>query len=559
MKYVGFFICSFCLFIIRFGASGQLRQIEHGDRAANLRNYREAITFYLEALEKSPYDYQLFKKLGECYRLSGDREEALSYYEKCMITGKFHKDDSIQYARLMLYSGKLEKASAIVAELLQRSPDDNEPKRMADCCSFAVNQLLRSNLPLINNVEMLNSPQSEYATAFFRDSLVFASTRLNRDFLSIDKPNEEGSSEFYITFPDPESQKFTKPTRINNNLSTISGKDAFTFSPEAGLALFSGYDQDSAKSRIYQARLKGKRWVDIKPVNIGVSGCNDMHPSLSADGKNLFFISDRPGGYGGNDVWKSILSVTGTWTEPVNPGPAINTDKDEVYPFISGDSLLFFSSEGHTGMGGLDIFAAGIRNNKFENPVNIGAPFNSTCDDFGIILTDKGSGGYFCSDRIHERKDDIFEFNILTIPVAGKISGETKELIRDSMNTTVEVAAEKDSISQPAPQTSRKNEVRTFIPVTITESDTLNSDVNPVDTATVHFRIQIVASTQLADPVKQFSSISDIIAMYGLSVEKVKKVYKYRIGNFTDEKEALALQQILRKRGYRDCFPVILK
>jgi hypothetical protein len=120
----------------------------------------------------------------------------------------------------------------------------------------------------------------------------------------------------------------------------------------------------------------------------------------------------------------------------------------------------------------------------------------------------------------------------------------------------VKSVTENASVRKPDAETSRGNDGFAYIPAAISDKDTLDSVGIPIDSTSVYYRIQIVASVQLVDPVKQFSAISDIIDIYGLSVEKVKNTYKYRIGNFTSEKDALAVQQILRKRGYRDCFLV---
>jgi hypothetical protein len=427
---------------------------------------------------------------------------------------------------------------------------------MVDCCNFAVNQLLLSNLPSVSNVEQLNSPQSEYGLAFFKDSLIYASTRLNRDFLSIDKDTEEGNSDFYITGYNPKSHEFVKPNRIYNNLNSFASEGAFTFSPLTGIAFFSRYDSDSAKSKIYQAKLKRKRWVEVKPVNMGVKDFNFMHPSLSGDGKYLFFTSDMPGGYGGEDIWKAEVSSSGTVSDAVNLGPAVNTDKDEAFPNIAGDSVLFFASEGHIGMGGMDIFMAGIGENQVDSPVNIGAPINSTSDDFGILLNIQGPGGYFCSNRKQDQQEDIFAFNHTILIPGRKLPRETVVPPKEADNSKVISVREEAAVRKPDAETNRGNDGLAYNPGAISVTNTLDSVITSIELNTVFYRIQVIASAQLVDPVKQFSTISEIIDTYGLSVEKVNKIYKYRIGNFMSEKDALVIQQILRKRGYKDCFLV---
>src|SRR5690606_30884883 len=136
-----------------------------------------------------------------------------------------------------------------------------------------------------------------------------------------------------------------------------------------------------------------------------------MHPSLSPDGMKLFFSSNMPGGYGGRDIYMSEKQGD-TWSKPVNLGPEINSEKDEAFPFFHESGVLFFASEGHSGYGGLDLFMLDLSTRTWGKVINLGKPFNTPQDDFGMIVNTEGTSGYFSSNRDGGMgKDDIYFFD----------------------------------------------------------------------------------------------------------------------------------------------------
>lgn len=155
---------------------------------------------------------------------------------------------------------------------------------------------------------------------------------------------------------------------------------------------------------IYYSRYEFGSWREIErlPENVNFSDSWESQPSISSDGKTLFFVSDRKGGFGGTDIYITVRKDDGTWSDPVNAGPVINTAGDEKSPFIHSDSqTLYFSSNGHPGLGGLDIFFSRLTSDgKWTKPQNIGYPINTEYDDFGFIVSTDGKYGYFSSDRL---------------------------------------------------------------------------------------------------------------------------------------------------------------
>jgi len=156
-------------------------------------------------------------------------------------------------------------------------------------------------------------------------------------------------------------------------------------------------------------------WGDPVPFKYNSPEYSVGHPSLTADGKTLFFSSNMPGGFGGADIYKCTMSDTG-WSAPVNLGNDINTEGDELFPnYMEKTQLLLFSSNGHYGLGGLDIYLVSLKVEKFIRPMNLGAPLNSSADDFGLFLTSTQKSGYVSSNRKSDGKgnDDIYYVKML--------------------------------------------------------------------------------------------------------------------------------------------------
>jgi hypothetical protein len=178
--------------------------------------------------------------------------------------------------------------------------------------------------------------------------------------------------------------------------------------------------------QLFFAEIKGGKWnmTGAFPYNSSQYSVSD--PSISEDGSTLYFSSDMSGGFGGRDLYRSTFE-NGKWMRPVNLGETINTSQDEVFPYVHLNRTLYFSSNGHPGMGGLDIFKSAIVENLFSNPDNVGYPVNSSQDDFGITLDARETHGYFSSNRMQGGfNDDLFELDmdLQTYPVT--ISGTLK-------------------------------------------------------------------------------------------------------------------------------------
>ncbi len=273
----------------------------------------------------------------------------------------------------------------------------------------------------VMNEQTVNSDQLEFSPAFFEDGIVISSTnpaglkkikddKLRRPATSIlrSKRGPEGT----LLAPEP----FAK------ELSTPYNEGPVTFDRTAETMFFSrnitkkGLQKRDKKGinrmSIYTSKLTGGAWSKPEELPFNTTGqWDDVHPCLSIDGDKLYFASNRPGGFGGMDLYVSIKNGE-TWGEPINLGATINTAKNEVFPFIHADNTLYFGSTGHKGLGGIDIFFAQTEENGWTAPVNLGAPFNSAGDDFGLIVDLDKINGYFSSNGFDGKgADDIYSFH----------------------------------------------------------------------------------------------------------------------------------------------------
>jgi outer membrane protein OmpA-like peptidoglycan-associated protein len=185
----------------------------------------------------------------------------------------------------------------------------------------------------------------------------------------------------------------------------------------------------SVNLQLFSANFVNEKWTNEHPLPFNDKEYSVGHPSLSPDGKTLFFASNMPGGVGGTDIYKSAKQANGTWSTPENLGEDINTEGNEMFPFYHASGILFFASDGHVGLGGLDIFLAQEKSNGFEEIKNLGAPVNTNKDDFAFIVDKQMKSGYFSSNRDGGKgDDDIYSFNLLRPFSSGKtIKGIAKD------------------------------------------------------------------------------------------------------------------------------------
>jgi outer membrane protein OmpA-like peptidoglycan-associated protein len=268
----------------------------------------------------------------------------------------------------------------------------------------------------IYNTTNINTGEIEFSPAYYLNGLVYVSQYKSGP---IDLKTGQTFFELFYAELDPNGMPL-KPQAFSVEINSPLHEGPVCFNERGDKMYFTRSNQEKGMSRadaqgrvrlkIYEAQKGFFDWENVKELPFNSNDYSCLHPSMSADESKLFFASDMPGGYGGMDLYFAEKRGD-SWSKPINLGPEINTTGNEVFPFIHESGSLFFASNGHKGMGGLDLFMIDIGKPKWGRVINLGEPFNSPQDDLGIILNEDGDIGYFASDREGGfGKDDIYLF-----------------------------------------------------------------------------------------------------------------------------------------------------
>lgn len=268
------------------------------------------------------------------------------------------------------------------------------------------------------NTNTINSGDVEFSPVIYHNGLVFVSRYKNGP---VDEKTGETYFELFYAELDPNGIP-GKPQPFSVELNSQRHEGPVSFNRKGDRIFFTRTNQTNGVTKadrrakvhlkVYEADRGYYDWENIRELPFNSDRYSCMHPALSSDENRLFFSSDMPGGYGGLDLYFVEKTPKG-WSKPINLGPDINTSGNEVFPFQHNSGTLFFSSDGHKGLGALDLYMVDMGTRKWSRVINLGAPFNTVNDDLGLILNDRGTRGYFTSNRDGGNgKDDIYMFDI---------------------------------------------------------------------------------------------------------------------------------------------------
>jgi tetratricopeptide (TPR) repeat protein len=346
-----------------------------------LKKYKQAIAAYETLLKDNRSLPQMARyKLAESYASIGDYSKALSHYRQYL---KEFGDDPVVFKKVWRLN--------------------NIQYLFEDSSHFAVRPMT------------INSMEGDLFVRPFQKGYLFLSNR--KETRMIEKVDAATNKPFYGLYYSSvvvdsvrlEVVKLTRPTKFSKAASFKFYPGAFAFYDDDKKMVITMLDK---KSGLAFAEKNGNDWKIVSVFPYNSSSYSIEEPAINKDGTVLYFSSDKPGGYGGKDIYRSTYQ-DGTWGAPLNVGETINTRFDEVSPYLHNERTLYFSSSGQAGLGGLDIFKAEILDDGFDEPKNLGFPLNSSSDDFGIYIDRANRRGMFTSNRLGgEFNDDLFEFDM---------------------------------------------------------------------------------------------------------------------------------------------------
>jgi peptidoglycan-associated lipoprotein len=388
--------------------------LEIGEYYQSIDQYRKAYRSQKLSNEKGEIAF----RIGECYYHLSEFGKATVWYKNA-IKRKFDNPECLfHYAECLRATQKYDDALVWYQTYLVIKPDDQWAKNGIESCKMAKSWLDKPSRYIVNPVKELNSRQNDYSPAFVggRDNeVIFTSTRETSTGRRNSAITGTRNADLYTSKFEIQKQKWEKPKLLEENriIDTPDEDGAATLSDNGALMIFTRCQYDKTKdqgARLFSTNQSHGEWSEPTLLELVGDSLIAAHPSLSADGTKLYFVSDRPGGYGGKDIWVATESG-GLFVNPENLGPEINTPGDEMFPFIRDNGELYFSSNYLPGLGGLDIFKA-VKDDKGHWTVeNMKAPINSPGDDFGIsFIKGETEKGLFSSNRKGSQSDDLYSF-----------------------------------------------------------------------------------------------------------------------------------------------------
>jgi peptidoglycan-associated lipoprotein len=391
------------------------------DKAFESKEYFNAIELYKKAYtkaKKKDEKARIVFMTAECYRNIGDMKQAEAWYVKAIKANYTEPKAKLYLADSKKAQEKYNEALIEYNNYKKEVPSDPRGEDGAKSCELAQKWKDAPTRYKVENVALINTKDPDFAPSYADkkyNKLYFTSMRPGVVGGSTDPTNGENYSDIFETMMD-KNGKWSTPTSLPEPLNTKDNEGLSFVSKKGDMIFFTRCivdKKDVTYNQLWYAPKKGNVWGDPVKVEFCVDSIKYASPCLTADGQTLFFCSNMSGGQGDNDIWMSKYDKKSKkWGTPTNLGPAINTAGNEQYPFIHDDGTLYFASNGHLGMGGLDIFKAEKKgDDQWANVTNMKYPINSAGDDFGIIFEGKKERGYLSSNREGTKgADDIWSF-----------------------------------------------------------------------------------------------------------------------------------------------------
>lgn len=437
-----------CLMLTAVAAGCRTPKLSEADAQFQRGEYYDASVTYkkvynkLRKKEERPQRGEVAFKMGRCYRLLNMSARASAAFQNAL---RYEYPDSTTHfmlAQALHADGKYAAALRSYDKYLEFCPDDSLAINCAEGCRTAQEIRARGSRYVVKQAKLFNSRRADFCPMYLGadcDQIYYTSTT---EKATGDKKSEITGMKNADVFFSKKNEKgeWERPEPVEGELNTEFDEGIVAFSPDAQTMYLTKARRElnaPTSVEIYTSTRSDAKWSAPVKFEITADTLSTFgHPAVSPDGEYLYFVSDMPGGYGGKDIWR--ISLKERQGSLVNLGPDINTEGNDDFPYVRSDGSLYFSSDGHPGMGGLDIFRATAVGDPADlrwKVENMGFPINSAGDDFGITFG-KGEDGFFSSNRGDARGYDhiySFEYDPVRITIEGLVMDKDEEPVKNAI------------------------------------------------------------------------------------------------------------------------------
>jgi len=401
-----------CFILGSISIIAQNMDTKKADKLFKRYEFVSAVEEYLKLIEKGKADTYVYKQLADAYYNMFNTIESEKWYTKATEV-KQDSETYFRYAQMLKANGKYDEANVQMQKFADVAPNDMRAKTFKENPNYIPSLLDKSKSYDLKKIDC-NSDKSDFGAVLFDNSIYFSSSRNNsgknygwigEPYLDIYKAsfNMDSTVTNPVAIVELNSEYHDGPVTISTDGNTMYfSSDSFR---DKKFEKNTSYRLKFSKNSLYKAIKENDKWTNISLLPFNSQEFSTSNPSLSRDGKTLYFSSNRPGGIGGIDIWKVVVNADGSYGNPENLGLKVNTEGDESFPFIAdGSKTLFFASSGRQGLGGLDVFQIDLSNGS--EAINLGKPVNTGKDDFAFTFNDAEKIGFVSSNR--DGNDDIF-------------------------------------------------------------------------------------------------------------------------------------------------------
>ena len=406
------------VFLSSLSGFAQNRSTKKADKHYMKYEFVEAAKAYSKLVDNGKGDAYVYERLAECNYNIFNTEAAEQWYSKALALRPDNAEMLYKYSQMLKANGKYDASNEAMSKFSKLRPSDHRALAYKANPDYLPKLLAEGKTFNVQNLD-LNTTFSDFG-GVLQDGMLYVTSARNSSRREYGW-NEQPYLDIY-SFTQSEDGSYTNESLLDGAINTRYHEGIVSFSPDGSTMYFSResfyeniYESSSEHNtrysvlHLFKATKQGDGWRNVEALPINSKNYSIKNPSVSSDGSTMYFASDMPGGYGNFDIYKVTIGANGELGEPENLGQKVNTEGQEMFPYISSDNILYFSSNGHLGLGGLDVFYVEQTGGNLGKVRNVGLPVNSNADDFAFRINEETGEGFVSSNREGGKgSDDIY-------------------------------------------------------------------------------------------------------------------------------------------------------